>query len=163
MNLQGLFVRTVFDATTLFLDLVGGGPPQPGEKAPSFDRMSTRGRVRLLDFIAEKRLVLLFPPGDTSDLWIPELLAFQRRLVEFRRLHAAVVAFLPVGEGEGRDLALRYGIDFPLVYDPERTIAKRYGGGNGAWVVDEEGIVRLVQRERPAVAELLRVLEELED
>jgi peroxiredoxin len=161
MKLRPFLARLVFDSTTLLLDILSAAPPQPGEKAPPFDRMSTRGRLRLLDFIARKPVVLLFPPGDSPDLWVPELVAFQRRIEEFRRFDAVLAAVLPVDETAGRAIAALHGIDYPIVYDPDRTLAKRYGGGNGAWVVDREGMVRFVQRERPAVTAILAALEEM--
>lgn len=55
-----------------------------------------------------------------------------------------------------------YGISFPLIADRERKVRKSYGWGRKTFLIDKEGIVRLLQDGIPDNARFLKELEKLE-
>jgi peroxiredoxin Q/BCP len=86
--------------------------------------------------------------------------AFQRDIAAFERLDTQVVGVSPDDVETHRRFAESLKLTFPLVADPGGWIASQYGQGRIAFLVDTEGVVRLVVEGMPDNAKVLRQIEE---
>ena len=129
-----------------------------GEPAPEFTLRDDRGAsVRLGDFRG-KPLVLYFYPKDDTPGCTREACAFRDRRAELLRLGAAVVGVSPDAVESHARFRDKYGLDFPLLADPDHRVAEAYGAWRrktlygrtslgiqrSTFLIDGEGIVRRV-------------------
>lgn len=129
-----------------------------GEKAPLFhEKAIFNGSiidVSLKQYLG-KYVVLLFYPMDFTFVCPTELIAFSKRIKEFEKMNASIVAIstdseythlawtkTPVKEGGVGEL------NFPLVSDVSKEISKQYNvlkngriALRGLFVIDEEGVL----------------------
>jgi len=54
-----------------------------------------------------------------------------------------------------------YGIGFPLISDKDKKIRRRYGGGRVTYLIDKQGVIRLIQKGVPDNDVFLRELKRL--
>lgn len=111
------------------------------DHAPDFHAASSRGRpLSLADFEGKIPLALVFL--GVLDPESPELTDLDRQQVEFGRRR---VQLLVVVEADGKDVraAPWSGLELPVLADPHRTIAERFGADGGASyvIVDAEGTI----------------------
>ncbi|MEZ5989478.1 MAG: peroxiredoxin [Planctomycetota bacterium] len=107
-------------------------PPRLHERAPDFTARSTQGEVALHDF--EGRWLVFFShPADFTPVCTTELIAFAEHRRTFRELGVEVlglsqdslyshIAWLRAIEDK---FAIK--VEFPLISDPDLSIAHRYG------------------------------------
>jgi len=129
-----------------------------GDKAPEFELAATGGKtVRLSDYAGAKNVVLYFYPRDFTPVCTKETCGFRDIYDELRTGETEIlgVSIDPVDSHE--KFAKKYGVAFPLLSDPNREIAARYGAtgllrdllGNASrvtFVIDKSGIVREIIR-----------------
>jgi thioredoxin-dependent peroxiredoxin len=122
--------------------------PNVGEPAPDFELEGTAGRFHLADHRGE-RVVLLFYPGDETMVCTRQFCSYRDRSADMEALGATVVGISGQDVESHRDFTEHHGLTVPLLADPGREAAKRYGVSRGrlgtqraAFVIDEEGIVR---------------------
>jgi peroxiredoxin (alkyl hydroperoxide reductase subunit C) len=132
-----------------------------GKKAPHFSAQAVvEGQIvsdfSLTQFLG-KNVILFFYPLDFTFVCPTELHAFQERLEEFEKRNAQLIgcsvdsayahmAWLATPKSKGGI----QGIDFPLISDINKTIARDYGvllekdgiAYRGLFLIDSEGIVR---------------------
>jgi alkyl hydroperoxide reductase subunit AhpC len=81
--------------------------------------------------LAEQRrrwVILFFYPADFTFVCPTEVRAFQKRLPELTAMDAVVLAVAPDDVATHREWARELGgIDFPLLSDPGRDVARAYG------------------------------------
>lgn len=151
------------------------------EPAPEFKAAAATGpgerdvrEVSLSDY-AGRFLVLFFYPGDFTVVCPTEVTEFSRRAREFAAVGADLLgASVDDVETHRRWIAEKLGpIAFPLLADPTRGIARRYGAlledrgvaTRATFVVDPGGVVQYAAFHNLAVgrspSETLRVLEAL--
>jgi peroxiredoxin Q/BCP len=98
-----------------------------GDKAPDFDLDSDGGkRLGLKDF-AGKVLVLYFYPKDSTPGCTREAQAFAAAKARFAKAGAAVVGVSRDSIASHCKFRDKYGLDFPLLSDPDRKVHEAYG------------------------------------
>jgi peroxiredoxin len=111
-------------------------PVRTGEPAANFVALSTAGELDLYGWLGSRRALIAFcPPGmhRSNEALLNRLAAFAQTV------SPREVAVLAVCEASLEELLVRvdrarteHAIDFPLVADPERTIATAYGCDDSA-------------------------------
>ena len=102
-----------------------------GDQAPEFDVTAREaGHDRALSLrgiLAEKNLVLYFYPRDFTLVCTREACGFRDNYAELGSSDTEVVG-VSVDDAPTHDrFAREHGIKFPLVPDPDRSLARRYG------------------------------------
>ncbi|PYC71677.1 peroxiredoxin [Streptomyces tateyamensis] len=130
--------------------------PELGAPAPDFtlpglllgEDGAERRDYRLADAKGHP-LVLVFYPGDNTAVCTKQLCSYTSDLDRFRDLGAAVWAVSPQDLDSHEGFARRYDLRFPLLADPDRTVAKAFGiavPGLGlrrsVFILDGDGTVR---------------------
>jgi peroxiredoxin Q/BCP len=101
--------------------------PKPGDKAPDFSGVTTDGsRVSLRDFRG-KRLVLYFYPMDDTPGCTAQACSLRDRNDEIRDKGAAVLGVSAQDEASHRKFTQKYKLNFPLLADTGREVARAYG------------------------------------
>ncbi len=133
--------------------------PLIGERFPSIDVQTTKGRMRIPDDFKGKWLVLFSHPADFTPVCTTEFFAFQKRYGEFRKLNCELVGlsidqvFSHIKWVEWIKERLGVEIEFPIIADDTGEIARRLGmihpakGTNtvrAVFVIDPEGVVRAI-------------------
>jgi peroxiredoxin Q/BCP len=100
---------------------------EPGTKAPTFTLKSDSGQsVKLSDYKG-KPVVLYFYPKDDTPGCTREACAFRDLKSEMEKAGAIVLGVSPDTvemHGKFRD---KYGLNFPLLADPDHAVAEKYG------------------------------------
>jgi thioredoxin-dependent peroxiredoxin len=102
-----------------------------GDPAPEFEvtaRQAGQDRALSLNgILAEKNLVLYFYPRDFTTVCTREACGFRDNYAELGSADTEVVG-VSVDDAATHDrFAREHGITFPLVPDPQRKLARRYG------------------------------------
>ncbi|WGF91103.1 peroxiredoxin [Marinivivus vitaminiproducens] len=106
---------------------------QLGDPAPDFEAETTDGRIRFHDWIGDDWAVLFSHPRDFTPVCTTELGAVARLKSEFDRrgVKVAGISVDPIEEHRAwaGDIEETQGhaLNFPLIADPDRTIADLYG------------------------------------
>ena len=159
----------------------------PRQKAPSFKGVAVTPKLEmkelsLFDF-HDKYLILVFYPFDFTYVCPTELIAFSNAIEDFKKFGAEVVGIS--GDSQFTHMAWLKtprnkggveGLQFPLIADTSREIARRYGvlvenpqddlngvALRGLVIIDRKGVIRMMQvNDAPvgrSVQETLRLLE----
>ena len=88
--------------------------------------------------------------------------ALQEAIASFERLDTQVLGVSGDDVETHRRFAASLSLSFPLISDPEGTLADRYGRGRVAFLIDKEGVVRYVAKGMPDTARLLAEARKLE-
>jgi len=97
-----------------------------GAVAPDFESTDQDGRpVRLRDF-AGRPVVLYFYPEDDTPGCTREACAFRDSLGDFAARGAVVLGVSTQDAASHRAFRDRYGLNFPLLADPEKKITRAY-------------------------------------
>jgi len=115
-----------------------------GQKAPAFDLPSSEGgRVRLSD-LAGRTVVLYFYPRDNTPGCTREACAFRDGLARIKRKGAVVLGVSPDSVASHAGFRDKHGLNFPLLSDADRTVAKAYGafGPKTAYGKKTMGMIR---------------------
>ncbi|MFZ5512188.1 MAG: peroxiredoxin [Pseudomonadota bacterium] len=120
--------------------------PQPGEPAPDFSGKTTDGnRVSLKDFRGRK-LVLYFYPMDDTPGCTAQACSLRDYNREIAARGAAILGVSAQDEKSHRRFTDKYQLNFPLLADTERSVAKAYGvAGSGLFGV-ARGLLGLNER-----------------
>jgi len=129
-----------------------------GQKAPAFDLPSSEGgRVRLSD-LAGRTVVLYFYPRDNTPGCTREACAFRDGLARIKRKGAVVLGVSPDSVASHAGFRDKHRLNFPLLADADRTVAKAYGAFGpktaygkktvgmirSTFIIDGAGVVRRV-------------------
>jgi len=132
--------------------------PKAGDPAPDFRGLTTGGsQLSLADFRGGK-LVLYFYPMDFTPGCTAQACSLRDHSSEIRAKDASIVGVSTQDASSHRRFAHTYGLDFPLLADADRSIARAYGaiGGGGlfgvaqavmgladriTFVIDEQGTI----------------------
>jgi peroxiredoxin Q/BCP len=103
-----------------------------GDVAPDFDVTSSDGRrLRLEELRGTKNLVLYFYPGDFTPVCTAEACGFRDMYDELVGKDTEVIGVSTDDDARHAKFAARHHLSFPLIADPERTLARRYGATGG--------------------------------
>lgn len=98
-----------------------------GSKAPAFTLVSDSGKkVKLSDFKG-RPVVLYFYPKDDTPGCTKEACAFRDASVQIKEFGAIVLGVSPDDEASHVQFRDKYTLNFPLLSDPEHSVAEMYG------------------------------------
>lgn len=98
-----------------------------GSRAPAFTLVDSSGAtVRLADF-AGQRVVLYFYPADDTPGCTAEACQFNDELAAFSDLTVTVIGVSPDDGAKHERFIAKYGLNFRLLSDPDRTVMAAYG------------------------------------
>jgi alkyl hydroperoxide reductase subunit AhpC len=106
---------------------------QLGDTAPNFTADTTEGTVRLHEYLGDGWGILFSHPADYTPVCTTELGAFANRKDEFTKRNTKLIGVsvddVESHKGWSVDIAETQGtaLNFPLVGDPERAVARLYG------------------------------------
>ena len=149
-----------------------------GQKAPEFSLPSSEGGEVSLKSLKGKPVVLYFYPKDDTPGCTREACAFRDAKAAIKKTGAVVLGVSPDSLAAHDKFAAKYKLNFPLLSDPDKAVARRYGAFGekllygkkvvgmirSTFVIDAAGVVRKVF---PRVkvdghdAKVLAVLQEL--
>ncbi|MFO0599832.1 MAG: peroxiredoxin [Myxococcaceae bacterium] len=125
-----------------------------GDQAPDFDAIDCRGeRVRLSDFIAQKKkVVLFFFPRAFTPACTLEVRNFRDNYERISSLGAELVGVSVDKAERNCKFATEEQLQFKLVGDEERVLSEKYGvvwpvlkiDRRATFVIDEQGVIREV-------------------
>ncbi|MFQ6106616.1 MAG: redoxin domain-containing protein [Thermoplasmata archaeon] len=130
--------------------------PGVGRKAPGFSLFDTERRIRTLDELLDNKLVIAFFPGAFTSVCTKEMCTLRDSITGLEALGSSVVGISVNDPFTNAAFAERNAINFPLLSDYKRVVAKAYGvdlldfaGMKGytaakrsIFVVDRDGIIR---------------------
>ena len=99
----------------------------PGKKAPAFALKDQHGHTHRLSDYAGHSVILYFYPKDNTPGCTQESCDFQSSLPRLTRRHAAVLGLSILDEKSKAKFAVKHGLTFPLLADPDHTAAEKYG------------------------------------
>jgi len=154
---------------------------QLGDVAPDFTAPSTAGEIRFHDWLGSDWAILFSHPKDFTPVCTTELGAVARLKPEFDRRGVKVLGLSVDGvadhEGWSADIEATQGValNFPLVADPTREVATKYGmlhpnadttaTVRSVFVIDDQKKVRLTLTYPASTGrnfdEILRVVDSL--
>jgi peroxiredoxin Q/BCP len=129
-----------------------------GQKAPDFTLSAADGSGVRLKELRGKPVVLYFYPKDDTPGCTREACAFRDSQADIRRTGAVVLGVSPDSVASHQKFRTKYELNFPLLSDPDKTVAKRYGAFGekvmygrkvtgmirSTFVIDAAGVVRKV-------------------
>ena len=98
-----------------------------GGREPAFTLNDQSGApVRLADFVGQ-RVVLYFYPADDTPGCTTEACQFNDELANFVGLGVTVIGVSPDDGASHQRFIDKYGLNFVLLSDPDRTVMAKYG------------------------------------
>jgi thioredoxin-dependent peroxiredoxin len=129
--------------------------PKVGEKAPNFSLMGSDGKTYTLSNFKGKSAVVLawFPRAFTGGC-TKECKSFAEGGKEFRGLSVAYFTASVDEPGDNKKFAESLSCDYPILSDPDKSVAKAYGvvhegramPERWTFYIDKEGIIRAVEK-----------------
>jgi peroxiredoxin Q/BCP len=98
-----------------------------GAKAPLFTLKDQNGDKLSLKDYAGQRIVLYFYPADDTPGCTTEACQFNDEFAAFTNLGVLVFGVSPDGTQKHVAFRKKYGLKFPLLSDPEKTVMAKYG------------------------------------
>jgi peroxiredoxin Q/BCP len=99
-----------------------------GQKAPEFDVVSSAGKaLKLSELKGKKNVVLYFYPGDFTPICTKETCGFRDMYADLASRDTEVIGVSVDSNESHEKFAAEYKLDFALVSDGNRQLAKAYG------------------------------------
>ena len=131
-------------------------PVSVGQKAPEFTLPDTEKESRSLNEFKGKKTVLAFFPGAFTGACTKEMCALRDSMSKLNSVNAQIVAISVDAPFSNKAFAEQYNLQFPVLSDYTRSVAKQYGGiyddfsglkgytaaKRSVFVVDKDGVVR---------------------
>jgi thioredoxin-dependent peroxiredoxin len=129
-----------------------------GDKAPAFKLPSVEGGDVSLKDYAGRTVVLYFYPKDDTPGCTREACAFRDSQAALKKAGAVVLGVSPDSVEAHHKFRTKYKLNFPLLADADKTVAKKYGAFGekvmygkkvtgmirSTFVIDGAGVVRKV-------------------
>lgn len=123
-----------------------------GKKAPNFSAPAVINGSEIVQdfsldqFLGKQHVVFYFYPADFTFVCPTEIIAFERKIEEFKKRNVAVIGCSTDSEfshwkwlqTEQNDGGIK-GVKYPLVADSSKTIAENYGVMAGEYNYNDEG------------------------
>jgi peroxiredoxin Q/BCP len=138
---------------------------QVGDRAPEFTAATQDGRtIHLADYRDKQAVVLFFYPKDNTAICTREACSFRDSYEKFAEAGAEVIGVSGDSEESHRGFAQQHRLSFPLVSDADGSLRKAFGvpktlgllPGRVTYVIDKQGVVRLVYSAQFAADEHVR-------
>ena len=88
--------------------------------------------------------------------------AFQDDLLKFESLNVQVLGVSADDLETHKRFSAELGLKFPLIPDSDRKLAGLYGKGRITFLIDKQGVIRLIQVGFPKNEEILAEIRKLE-
>jgi len=142
-----------------------------GQAAPDFTAPTSDGKtVHLAELRGQKRVVLVFYPGDYTPVCTAQLCSFRDNWDALQAEDTVVYGVNPAKQEKHAGFAAKFQLPFPLIVDTDSAIAGSYGCRalfgivkRTVYVLDRNGKVAWVKRGNPAPDEVLQALHALKD
>ena len=129
-----------------------------GRKAPLFELASSEGGELRLEDLRGKVVVLYFYPKDDTPGCTREACAFRDSQAALKKKGVVVLGVSGDSLASHQKFKVKYKLNFPLLSDPDKAVAKKYGAWGekvlygkktigmirSTFVIDGEGVVRKV-------------------
>jgi peroxiredoxin Q/BCP len=120
--------------------------PNPGDPAPDFSGLTTDGsRVSLEDFRG-KKLVLYFYPMDDTPGCTAQACSLRDHNTEVKAKGAAILGVSAQDVDSHRKFTAKHKLNFPLLADTDRAVARAYGTIGGGVGGALRGMLGLAER-----------------
>ncbi len=140
-----------------------------GSKAPAFTLKSHDGaNVALKDFLDKKSVVLVFYPGDMTPGCTIQLCGIRDHWSKFSERDTAVFGINHADAASHAKFADKYHFPFPLLVDPDKKVAKKYGAIRKLFsativkrtvvAIDKTGKIVFYRHGMPKEADVLKTL-----
>jgi len=156
--------------------------PRIGDKAPDFEAVTTKGKIKLSDFAKDKWIVMFSHPADFTPVCTTEMSGFATRKKEFDALNTELLGLsidsIHAHLGWVQNVKENTGVyfDFPIIADLDMKVSKLYGmlqpnesetsAVRAVFFIDPEKKIRLIMYYPLNVGrnmdEILRALEALQ-
>ena len=115
-----------------------------GDKAPSFSLLDQDGKAVSFSAFKGKKLLLYFYPKADTPGCTKQGCSVRDASKELKKLGAAAVGISPDEPPRQKKFDDKYKLGFPLLSDPDHTVAKAYGawGKKSMYGKTYEGIIR---------------------
>lgn len=100
---------------------------KPGDRAPSFTLETDSGERVALKDLAGKPVVLYFYPKDDTPGCTVQACEFRDAWADVQEAGAVVLGVSPDGVTSHEQFKAKYRLPFPLLADPDHTVAEAYG------------------------------------
>ncbi len=100
---------------------------QPGAKAPAFSLQSDAGETITLSQLKGRKVVLYFYPKDDTSGCTVEACEFRDHWAQVKETGAVVLGVSPDGVESHQKFKRKYKLPFPLLADPDHTVAEKFG------------------------------------
>jgi len=142
-----------------------------GQQAPDFTAPLSDGTsVSLSALRGERRVVLVFYPGDNTSVCTAQLCALRDAWSHFQACDTLVFGVNPAGAEKHARFAAKHIFPFPLIADTRGRIAAEYGCRmmfglvkRTVYVVDRQGLIIYARRGNPPPTEILQAVEHPRD
>lgn len=160
-------MRRKYSITAFLMALISAAIPahgsEVGDQAPLFTAESTAGKISLNDYIGNNHVVLAFYYADFTPVGTLEMQTFQGDLEKFKSRNTHVLGVSPDTIETHERFRGKYGITFPLISDTAGALRKIYSGGRITFLIDRDGIIRLIQKGVPDNGKILEEIDKLND
>ena len=103
-------------------------PLKAGSMAPAFDlEASTGHRIKLADFAGRRDVVLYFYPKADTPGCTKQACGFRDARTRYENAGVAILGISPDPVAKVKKFADKYGLNFPLLADPDHAVADAYG------------------------------------
>ncbi|MBL8503939.1 MAG: peroxiredoxin [Rhodocyclaceae bacterium] len=110
--------------------------PAPGEPAPDFSSHASDGSIVSLADFRGKKLVLYFYPMDDTPGCTAQACSLRDVNRDIAAKGAAILGVSSQNEASHQKFTAKYKLNFPLLADTDRSVAKAYGvAGSGLFGV----------------------------
>jgi peroxiredoxin Q/BCP len=129
-----------------------------GQKAPDFDVVSSSGKaLKLADFAGKKNVVLYFYPGDFTPICTKETCGFRDMYADLESQDTEVIGVSVDSNESHEKFAAEYKVQFALVSDKNRDLAKAYGATSFLQnILGKAGRVTFVIDKKSQIAAILQ-------
>jgi peroxiredoxin Q/BCP len=138
--------------------IIWGAMIKEGKPAPEFTLASSEGGEVSLAALRGKTVVLYFYPRDMTPGCTREACEFRDTQAPLKKAGAVVLGVSPDSLAAHDRFRMEYKLNFPLLSDPDKKVAKKYGAWGekvlygkkvtgmirSTFVIDGEGVVRKV-------------------
>lgn len=107
--------------------------PRIGDKAPDFEALTTKGKIKMSEFAKDKWIVLFSHPADFTPVCTTEMSGFATRKSEFDTLNTELLGLsidsIHAHLGWVQNVRETTGVyfDFPIIADIDMKVSKLYG------------------------------------
>jgi thioredoxin-dependent peroxiredoxin len=100
---------------------------KPGDDAPDFELLDQDEKTWKLSELKGRKVILYFYPADDTPGCTVQACDFRDASGELERSGYVVLGMSPQGTKSKRRFADKYSLNFPLLADTDRSVAKAYG------------------------------------